>query len=186
MAGLTSLAGLVLGRGGSKTATPDLPLPMQALTQTPIDKLEFEDFVDASPRFRELCVDDAPKIPVNVTEPKPIDMSTATPDEFLAYQGAVKAAKEAKENAPAYSMWERLAQDMFASFHTRDVPEVVEKVDPRVDLHRRILPHMITTDGHAEARRKTRQNAPVSAIATMACVRELQKVLGDELREQAK
>jgi len=185
MPGLTTLDELLLGKGGSKIGTRELRLPMQALKQTPIDKLEFEDFVDASPRFRELCVTDAPKIPVDVQEPEPIDMTQVTPDEFLEYQTALRAAQEAKENAPPYGMWEKLAQDMFASFHTRDVPEVVEQVDPRVDLHRRVLPHMITTDGHAEARRKTRANAPVSAIATMACIRELQKVLGDELKQQA-
>lgn len=186
--GLIKLDELLLGRGGSKIGTPELKLklPTSVLKHTPIDKLEFDDFSDASPRFHEICVDDAPQIPVDVQEPAPIDMTKATPEEFIAYQEAARAAREAVENAPAYSHWQDLTRDMFYSYHTRDIPHVLDEVDPSVDLHRRILPKAITTDDHAESRRVTRNNAPLAAIATMAFVKRLRELLGDELLEQAK
>jgi uncharacterized protein with von Willebrand factor type A (vWA) domain len=177
---------LLLGRMGSKIGTPQLRLPTSVVTHTPIDKLEFDDLDYSSPRFHEICVEDAPQIPVDVQEPEPIDMSTATPDEFLAYQQAARAAREAVENAPPYMNWDKLTRDMFYSYHSRDVPDVLDEVDPGVDLHRRILPKAITTDDHMESRRVTRSRAPIAAMATMAFVRKLRELLGDELREQAK
>ncbi|MFL5861141.1 MAG: vWA domain-containing protein [Solirubrobacteraceae bacterium] len=176
---------LLLGRRGSHIGTPRLRLPTQVVKQTPLDRLEFDDFAYSSPRFHELCVTDAPQIPVDVPEPAPIDITKVTPDELIAYQQAAKAAREATESAPPYGPWDKLTRDVFASYHTRDLPEVLEQVDPSVDLHRRIMPKAITTEDHAASRHKTRQNPTMSAIATMAFVGKLRELLGDELRQQA-
>jgi uncharacterized protein with von Willebrand factor type A (vWA) domain len=183
---LMTLSEFLLGRRGSKIGTPAVRLPTSVIQHTPIDKLEFDDFVDASPQFHEICIEDAPQIPVDVQEPAPIDFTQITPDELIAYQQASKAAREAVENAPPYPNWDKLTRDMFYSYHTRDIPTMLEQVDPGVDLHRRILPKVTMTDDHAASRRKTRSNATMAALATMAYVTELRKLLGNELMEQAK
>ena len=177
---------LLLGRRGSKIGTPELRLPTQVVKHTPLDKLEFDDFDYSSPRFHELCVTDAPKIPVDVEEPEPIDLATATPEQFIAYQQAARAAREAVENAPPYSMWEKLTRDMFMAYHCRDTPDVLDEVDPSVDLHRRLIPKATTTEDFQASRGKTRQNRIMAAMATMAFVGKLRELLGDELSVQAK
>lgn len=175
----------LLGRRGSKIGTPELRLPTSVMQHTPIDKLEFDDLADYSPRFRELCVEDAPQIPVDVEEPAPIDITKVTPAELIAYQQAAKAAREAIESAPPYVPWDKLTRDVFYSYHTRDTPEVLEQVDPTVDLHRRMLPKITTTEDHLESRAKTRQNATIAAMATMAFIGKLRELLRDELKQQA-
>jgi uncharacterized protein with von Willebrand factor type A (vWA) domain len=173
-----------LGRGGRKIGTSRLKLPDSVVTHDSIDSMEFDNYTDDSPRFRRIAIEDAPVVTPDVPDPDPIDMTTASPDEFVAYQQAMKAAREARENAPTYSVWDKLTRDVFYSYHTHDMPELVEPVDPGVELHKRVMPKLMTTDDHAQARNITRDNPTTAAIATMAAVNALKQVLGDELEQQ--
>jgi uncharacterized protein with von Willebrand factor type A (vWA) domain len=173
-----------LGRDGRKIGTSKLKLPDSVVTHDSIDKMEFENYADDSPKFRRIAVEDAPVVVPDVPDPSPIDMTSATPDEFIAYQTAMREAREKRQEAPTYSAWEKLTRDVFYSYHTHDMPQIVEPVDPGVELHKRILPKLMTTDDHATARNITRDSPTTAAIATMAAVNALKEVLGDELAEQ--
>lgn len=175
-----------LGRGGRNIGKRDLKLPDSVVTHDSLDEMEFGNFADDSPRFRRLTVEEAPQIAPLVEDPDPIDMTTASPDEFMAYQQAMKAAREQREQAPPYAGWDKLTRDVFYSYHTHDSPEIVEPVDPSVELHKRIMPKMMTTDDHAKARNVTRDDPTTAAIATMAAVNALKNILGDELADQAR
>lgn len=181
---LISLSNL-LGRKGSKIGTPQLKLPDSVVSHDSIDKMEFENYADDSDRFRRMTIEEAPQVTADVPDPDPIDMSTATPEEFIEYQQQMKAAQEARETAPPYGSWDKLTRDVFYSYHTHNSPEIIEPVDPRVELHKRILPKLTTTDDHAAARNVTRDQPTPAAIATMAAVNVLRDLLGDELSEQA-
>jgi uncharacterized protein with von Willebrand factor type A (vWA) domain len=181
---LVSLTDL-LGRGGRNIGTPRLKLSDWTVTHDSIDQMEFANFADESPSFRRIAVENAPQVALDIEEPDPIDMTTATPDQFIEYQQKVKAAREAKNNAPAYTNWKKLTRDVFASYHTHDQPEIIEPVDPGVELHKRILPKIIHTDDHADSRNSTRDNPTLAAIATMGFVKTLRELLGDELKTQA-
>lgn len=173
-----------LGKGGRRIGTPELKLSDWTVTHTGIDALRFANYADDSPRFHRIAIEDAPTVTPEVPEPEPIDMTTATPEEFVAYQQAKREADAKRAAAPPYSQWEKLTRDVFASYHTHDRPEIVEPVDPAVELHKRILPKLTTTDEHAQARNVTRSDAKMAAIATMAAVDALKNALGEELQDQ--
>jgi uncharacterized protein with von Willebrand factor type A (vWA) domain len=185
LAKLTTLAGL-LGRGGSKIGVPQRkPLPDWTVTHTSLDKMQYENAVDGSPKFRRVAVEDAPPVPVKVEEPGEIDFTTATPEEIKDWQAKARAAKQAKEAAPTYEKWSALTRDIFAAYHTDDIPEVADgPVDPSVELHRRIVPKMLTTDDFAASRNVTRGDPVLSSIATMAASQALKEALGEELEQQ--
>lgn len=174
----------LLGRGGSKIGTPQLKLPDSVVTHDSIDQMEYGNFADDSPRFRRLAVEDAPTVEPSVEDPDPIDFTSATPEEIKAWQEKARAAKSARDEAPPYTNWEKLTRDVFYSYHTHDQPNVIEPVDPGVELHKRIMPKLMTQDDHAQARNVTRDDATMAAMATMAAVNVLKDVLGDELKQQ--
>lgn len=175
-----------LGKGGKLIGTPELKLPDSVVSHDSIDAMEFANYADDSPRFRRLTVEDAPSVAPDVPDPEPIDMTTATPDQFRTYQQAMRDAQTARDAAPPYAAWDKLTRDVFYSYHTHDQPEIIEPVDPGVELHKRIMPKMMTTDEHAQARNVTRDSSTTAAIATMAAVKALKDILGDELSEQAR
>jgi uncharacterized protein with von Willebrand factor type A (vWA) domain len=175
----------LLGENGNKIGTPELQLPDSVLTHDSMDSMQYKNFRDDSPRFRAIAVDEAPQIPREVPEPDPIDMTAATPEEFIAYQEAMKAHKDATENAPAYHAWAELCRDVFYSYHAHFRPEIIEPVDPRVELHKRIMPKLIASDSHSAARNTTMDDASMAGIATMAFAKELRRILTDELLEQS-
>jgi uncharacterized protein with von Willebrand factor type A (vWA) domain len=185
MSPFTTLAEL-LGRNGSKIGTKELKLPDATVEHDSIDQMEFYNFADDSPRFRRMTIEEPPVIEPHVAEPDPIDFTSATPDEIKEWQAAAKAARAAREDAPPYSQWDKLTRDVFYSYHTHDMPGVLDEVDPGVELHKRIMPKMMTTDEHAQARNVTRDNPTMAAMATMAAVNVLKDVLGEELAEQAR
>jgi uncharacterized protein with von Willebrand factor type A (vWA) domain len=122
-----------------------------------------------------------------VEDPEPLDMTTATPEQFKEYQQKVRAAKDARENAPPYRAWEDLTRDMFYSYHSHDQPDLApDPVDPGVELHKRILPKLFSAEEHAESRNVTRGDATMSALATMAATEKLKETIGEELAEQAR
>lgn len=175
-----------LGRAGRNIGKRDHKLPSSVVSHDSIDEMEFGNFADDSPRFRRLTIEEAPQIAPLVEDPDPIDMQTATPDEFRAYQTAMRDAAAQRAEAPPYAGWPKLTRDVFYSYHTHDSPEIVEPVDPGVELHKRIMPKMMTTDDHAKSRNVTRDDATTAAIATMAAVNALKDILGDELADQAR
>lgn len=181
---ITSLSEL-LGRAGSKIGTAKLKLSTSVVSHDSIDKMEFDNYVDDSPRFRKLAVEDAPVVEPNVPEPDAIDFTTATPEEIKVWQQASRAARAALKEAPPYMNWDKLTRDTFYSYHSHDIPEIIEPVDPGVELHKRIIPKLITQDDHAASRNVTRDDPTMAAMATMAAVRVLKDILGDELKEQA-
>ncbi len=175
----------LFGRGGRKIGTPRLELPTSVVTHNSLDAMEFGNFADDSPRFRRIAVENAPVVEPRVAEPDPIDFTTASTADIKAWQIKARAVKEAKDNAPAYTNWEKLARDMFYSYLTHDRPEIVDPCDPGVELHKRIMPKMMLTDEHAKARNMTRDDATMAAVATMAAAKVLKEILGEELAEQA-
>lgn len=183
MSPLSSLADF-LGKGGRRIGTPELQLSDWTVTHTGIDGLRFANYADDSPRFHRVAIDEAPTVTPEVADPEPIDMTTATPEAFVAYQQAKREADAKRAEAPQYSQWQKLTRDVFASYHTHDRPELIDTVDPSVALHRRILPKLTTTDEHAQARNVTRDDPKMAAIATMAAVDALRNALGEELQEQ--
>jgi len=182
---MTNLSDLLGGKSGRKIGTPELKLPDSVCTHDSIDEMEWENYVDDSPRFRKAVVEDAPAIPPNVPDPPDIDMTTATPEEFREYQAAARAAKAARDAAPAYTNWSKLTRDTFHSYHTHDQPEVVDQVDPSVALHQSIVSKLIHQDEHAKSRNATRDDPTLAAMATTAAVNVLREMLGDELVTQA-
>jgi uncharacterized protein with von Willebrand factor type A (vWA) domain len=177
----------LLGLHGGKIGTKRLKLASSVVSHDSLDEMEFGNFADDSPRFRRVAIEEAPVIAPDVPDPEPIDFTTATRDEVGAWQLKAREAKAARDKATPYVNWEKLTRDVFYSYHTHDTPTVVEQgVDPGVELHKRIIPKLITTDDHAQSRNATRDDATMSAMAAMAATRVLREVLGDELVEQAR
>lgn len=170
---------MLLGRSAKRVLKQ---LQKSVVTHDSIDDMALGNYLEDSPRFQKMMREDPPLVPTGVEEPEPIDMTVATSDEIVAYQ------KAARESAPPYNAWPELGDDVFRSFHTHDQPELLDAtaVDPSVALHTRIMPKLMSTDEHAESRNITRDDPAMSAIATMATVRELRKVLDEELHEQVK
>jgi len=187
---LITLKDLLAGRSGGNSGdygfTQEIKLPDSVITHDFVDQMEFGNYKLDSPRFRKVAVENAPHVPPNVPDPDPIDFTAATPDEIKVWQQAARAAKAARDDAPAYTPWEKLTRDVFFSYHSHDQPEIIDEVDPGVELHKRILPKAIHTDDHAQSRNMTRDDAPLSAMATMAFVKTLKEVLEEELVEQAR
>jgi uncharacterized protein with von Willebrand factor type A (vWA) domain len=182
---MTNLADLLGGKTGKHIGTPKLKLTDWTVTHDSIDDMEFKNFVDDSPRFKKVAVEDAPAIPPNVPDPPDIDFTTATREEIVAWQAEAQAAKAARDAAPPYANWTKLARDVFTSYHTHDQPDVIDAVDPSVALHQRILPKLLHQDEHAKSRNATRDDATMAAMATTAAVNVLKDMLGDELVTQA-
>jgi uncharacterized protein with von Willebrand factor type A (vWA) domain len=186
---VTKLADLLKGAAGSaaRVVNEQRQLPRSVVSHDHLDKMLHGNFVDDSPRFKRVTVEDAPKIVPDVQDPTPIDMTTATSDEFADYQGKMRAAKDARDNAEPYKMWSDLTRDTFYSYVTADAPEILDApVDPRVDLHRRLMPKLIVEDAHHKARNVTRGDATLAAGATLEVVRVLKEGLTDELLDQAR
>lgn len=159
-------------------------LPRSVITHDSIDEMEWRDGIAESPRFRRVTIDDPPLVPPLVDDPDPIDFTQATPEEIKAWQEQARAAKAAREEAPPYKGWEDLDRDLFYSYHTHDKPEVIDEVDPGVELHKRILPRLLVTDEHSESRNLTRDDPTMARLATMAAVGKLKEVAEDELTQQ--
>lgn len=177
----------LFGRGGQRLASARQRLARSVVRHDSLDKMEFENYADDSPRFHRMAIEYAPQIDTNIEEIPEIDMTSATPEEFKEYQQKVREAEERKQNAPPYSGWSDLTRDVFYSYHSREQPDLTEEtVDPGVELHKRILPKMFVTDEHGQARNITREDAVMSAMATMAAVSKLRDALGEELKEQAR
>jgi uncharacterized protein with von Willebrand factor type A (vWA) domain len=186
MSPIGSRLAALFGHAGQKIATQRQKLRRSVIKHDSIDKLEFDNYVDDSSRFRRLAVEEAPQIDPGMQEPEPLDMTTATPEQFKEYQQKVRAAKEARDNAPPYKAWEDLTRDVFYSYHSHDQPDLADdQVDPGVELHRRILPKLFSADEHANSRNVTRDDATMSALATMAAIGKLKETIGEELAEQA-
>lgn len=175
----------LFGRG--KAAAPKAP-PRQTVEHDSVDKMVFGNFTDDSPRFRRIAVDDAPHIAPDVPDPDPIDFTSSTPEEIKEWQTKARAAKAAREEAPAYDAWGNLTRDIFYSYHHSDEPKVAnpENVDPAVAHHAKIASKMTAEEEHAKARNITRDQATPAAIATMAATNALKGALEDELIEQAR
>lgn len=189
MTPLTKLTDLLRGATASaaKLVAAQSQLPRSVVSHDHLDKMLHGNFVDESPRFKRVTIEEAPKISPDIQDPTPIDMTTATSEEFAAYQAEMVKAKQARDNAEEYRMWGDLTRDTFYSYVTHDAPEVLEApVDPRVDLHRRIMPKLINEDGHHQARNVTRGDATLAAGATLEVVRVLKEGLTNELLEQAR
>lgn len=174
----------LLGRNGRKIGTPELALPDSVVTHDSIDNMEFKNYTDDSPRFHRMAIEDAPTVEPSVVDPPAPDFTQASPDEIKAWQAQHRAAEEARKNAPPYTNWEKLTRDVFYSYHTHEQPGIVEPVDPGVELHKRIMPKLMSQDDHAEARNITRDDPTMAAMATMAAVKVLKDALGDELKQQ--
>lgn len=159
-------------------------LPRSVITHDSIDEMEWRDGIAESPRFRRVTVDDPPLVPPIVEDPDPIDFTQATPEAIRAWQEQARAANTAREEAPPYKGWEDLDRDLFYSYHTHDKPEVVDAVDPGVELHKRILPRLLVTDEHTESRNMTRDDPTMARLATMAAVGKLKEVAEEELIAQ--
>jgi uncharacterized protein with von Willebrand factor type A (vWA) domain len=176
----------LFGHAGQKIATQAIKLRRSVIRHDSIDQLEFDNYVDDSPRFKRLAIDEAPQIDPSIPEPTPLDITTATPEEFKEYQQEMKTYKDAVDNAPPYKAWGDLTRDVFYSYHSHDQPDLApDPIDPGVELHKRILPKLFSADEHAESRNVTRDDATMSALATMAAVGKLKETIGDELAEQA-
>lgn len=185
---LTQLDNLLKGASGTahRAVTARPKLSRSVVSHDHLDTMLHGNFVDDSPRFKRVTIEDAPKIPPKIADPDPIDFTTAPPEEIKAWQEEARAAKAARDEAPQYSAWPDLTRDVFYSYHTYDMPEVVNAdVDPGVELHKRIMPKAIATDDHAKSRNITRGDATAAVCATMAFVGHLRETLTDELLEQA-
>ena len=183
---LTSLLDFI-GNGVSKREVLKPTLPRSVVTHDSIDDMELGNLREDSPRFKRITQDDAPVVTPDVPEPAAIDITTATPDEVAKYQEQARAVRAAKDAAPPYRSWPDLTADLFRSYHTHNRPDVIEDaVDPSVELHKRVMPKIISQDEHAESRNVTRDDASLAAIATMAASNALKDALEDELQEQAR
>jgi uncharacterized protein with von Willebrand factor type A (vWA) domain len=186
MSPIGSRLAALFGHAGQKIATQREKLRRSVVKHDSIDKLEFDNYADDSSRFKRLAIDEAPKIDPGTPEPEALDMTTATPEQFKEYQSAMKTWKDAQDNAPPYKAWEDLTRDVFYSYHSHDQPDLApDPVDPGVELHKRIMPKLFSADEHAESRNVTRDDATMSALATMAAIGKLKETIGDELAEQA-
>jgi uncharacterized protein with von Willebrand factor type A (vWA) domain len=164
------------------------PPPRATVEHDSVDKMQFGNHADDSPRFRRIAVEDAPQIAPDAPDPDPIDFTQATPDEIKAWQAKARDAKAKREAAPAYDAWSDLTRDIFYSYHHSREPQVKspDQVDPAVAHHAKIASRMVSEDEHAQARNLTRDDATASAIATMAASRALREALEDELIDQAR
>lgn len=164
------------------------PLPRSVVRHDSVDRMMFDQFADDSPRFRRLALDEKPIIPPDTREPDMLDFTTASPEEIAQWQKDVKRAREAATEAPLYDPWGDLTRDYFYLHHHPSPPEILPPsgIDPEVDLHRRILERVSAQDVFAETRNTTRDDATLSAMATMAGVSALRDALGDELVEHAR
>lgn len=159
-------------------------LPRSVVTHDSVDEMEWRDGIAESPRFRRVTVEDPPLIPPLIEDPPEIDFTTASREEVEAWQKQAREVKAARENAPPYEGWTDLDRDLFYSYHTHDKPEIIEEVDPGVELHKRILPRLMVTDEHAESRNITRDEPTMARLATMATVSKLKEVAEEELQQQ--
>jgi uncharacterized protein with von Willebrand factor type A (vWA) domain len=182
--GYSDIIKRLFGHGGEKPR----PLPRSTVEHDSIDKMHFDNHTDDSPRFKRIAVEEAPHIAPDVPEPDAPDFTSASREEIEAYQAATRAARAARDNAPAYDAWEDLTRDVFYSYHHASTPEVLDfsKLDPGVRHHAKIIQKMIVEDDHARARNITRDNATVAAGATLASIRVLRDALEDELVGQAR
>lgn len=163
-------------------------LPRQSVEHDSVDKMQFGMYADDSPRFRRIAVDEKPHIAPDVPDPDPIDFTAAAPDEIKAWQEQAKAAKAAREQAPAYEPWDNLTRDIFYSYHHPREARVLDpsEVDPSVAHHAKIASKMTAEDDFAQSRNITRDQPTAAAIATMAASRALKEALENELIEQAR
>lgn len=161
-------------------------LTRSVVTHDSLDDMALGNLLEDSPRFRTATVENPPVVPPAIEEPDPIDFTTATPKEIADWQEKARTAKKAKEDAPAYGGWDALTGDMFRTYHTHDTPEIVDEVDPGVELHKRIMPKLLAQDEHAESRNMTRDDPTLAAIATMAAVKHLRTALDEELSTQVR
>lgn len=189
MTPVTSLSALLKGASGAavRAINEQRRLDRSVVTHDHLDQMLHGNFVDDSPRFRRMTVEDAPRITPDVQDPPAPDFTTAAPEEIKEYQEKARAAKAARETAPPYIPWKDLTRDVFYSYVTHDAPDVLkDNIDPGVELHTRILPKLISEDDHHQARNVTRGDATLAAAATMAVTDVLKNALGDELLEQAR
>lgn len=183
MTPVTTLDGLI---GSTAKAVLTELKSRSVVSHDSLDDMALGNLLEDSPRYRSHTVEDPPKVPTAVEAPPAIDFTTATPKEISEYQAKARAHKEAQEQAPAYGGWDDLTGDLFHSFHTHDTPEILDEVDPGVELHRRIMPKLLAQDEHAESRNITRDDETMAAVATMAATRHLRSALDEELSEQVK
>jgi Uncharacterized protein containing a von Willebrand factor type A (vWA) domain len=176
----------LFGRTGQSIPTLSSNARRSVLRNELVDRFVYENYADDSPRFKRVCVEDAPKITID--EPPPsIDLTKATPEEFAAYQQALQAHEEKAASADPYKAWADLTRDVFASYHNDQAPELTdETIDPAVELHKRILPKLYSQEAHAKARQHTRGDPTMAALATMAAASSLRETLEGELQEQAR
>lgn len=161
-------------------------LTRSVVTHDSLDDMVLGNLLEDSPKFRSMTVEDPPVVPPAVEDPEPIDFTAATPKEIKDWQEKSRAAKAAREAAPPYKGWDDLTGDLFRSYHTHESPEIVDEVDPGVELHKRIMPKLMAQDEHAESRNITRDDPTLAAIASMAAVRHLRETLEEELSEQVR
>jgi uncharacterized protein with von Willebrand factor type A (vWA) domain len=159
-------------------------LPRSVVSHDSIDEMEWRDGIAESPRFRRMTIESPPLVPPMIDDPDPIDFTQATPDEIKAWQEQAREAKRAHEEAPPYAGWEDLDRDLFYSYHSHDKPDLVDQVDPGVELHKRILPRLMVTDEHAESRNITRDDPTMARMATMAASQRLKEVAEEEMLAQ--
>lgn len=161
-------------------------LTRSVVTHDSLDDMALGNLLEDSPRFRSATTEEAPKVPTGVEEPEPIDFTASSAKEIAEWQEKARAARKAQEEAPEYKGWQDLTGDLFRSYHTHDTPEIVDEVDPGVELHKRIMPKLMAQDEHAESRNMTRDDPTLAAIATMAATRHLRQTLDEELSEQVR
>jgi uncharacterized protein with von Willebrand factor type A (vWA) domain len=175
------------GDGGTAGVSSEIQrLPRLSVEHDSVDDMKFGNFQDESPRFKDI-VRDAPEIAPKVEDPPAPDFTTASQDEIAEWQKTVKANKAQRENAPPYTAWSDLVQDIFNAYHHVSEPEVLppDAVDPGVAHHSKIAQRMTTEDEFAMSRNITRDNATASAIAAMGASKALKEALGEQLAEQA-
>lgn len=161
-------------------------LTRSVVTHDSLDDMALGNLLEDSPKFRSMTVEDPPKVPPAVEDPDAIDFTTSSPKEIAEWQEKARAAKKAREDAPEYKGWSDLTGDLFRSYHTHDTPEIVDEVDPGVELHKRIMPKLMAQDEHAESRNMTRDDPTLAAIASMAATRHLRQTLDEELSTQVR
>lgn len=178
----------LFGRSGSGQARSVIELPRQSVVHDSVDKMQFDVYSMGSPRFHRLTAEEKPQIAPDVPDPDPIDFTTASADEIKEWQAKAKAAKEARENAPLYELWEYLTRDSFYGYHHPSEPVVLDpaQMDPSVSLHSKIMSLLTATDDWAQTRNITRDDAVTTACAVMAMIRRLRSTLEDQLIEQAR
>lgn len=186
MASAKEIIAKMFGRGGKKERPK--PLPRATVEHDTVDSMMFGNYVDDSPRFHRIAVDEKPRIPFVVQDPPAPDFTSADPAEIKAWQAVVKSNAEKRANAPEYDAWEDLTRDTYYAYHHPTEPAVLapEDVDPGVAHHAKIMQKIQATEEYADTRNMTRNDPVCSAAATMALVKELRSTLEDELAQQAR